>query len=103
MELKILKYEEITPTKKIQQGKWKLSEEDKMKVLGVYLDCDINKVYNIFNNISDKFAFVINQSINLNLLSKEYSTIMENFDIKNPTIDRIVIIYDNVFRRILCR
>lgn len=97
---KYLEYEEITPTKKIQQGKWKLSEEDKMKVLGVYLDCNINKVYNIFNNISDKFAFVINQSINLNLLSKEYSTIMENFDIKNPTIDQIVIIYDNVFRRI---
>ena len=97
---KYLDYEEVTPTKKIQQGKWKLSKEDKMKVLGEYLDCDMNNVYNIFKSISDKFAFVINKSVNLNLLSDQNKIIMNNFDIKNPTIDQIIVIYDNVFRRI---
>lgn len=97
---RFLDYEEVTPTKKIQQGKWKLSEEDKMKVLGVYLDCNMNNVYKIFNNISDKFAMVVNQSVNTSLLSEQNKIIMSNFDIKNPTIDQIIIIYDNVFRRI---
>ena len=35
---KYLEYEEISPTENIKQGKWKLSEEDKMKVLSKFLD-----------------------------------------------------------------
>lgn len=97
---KYLEYEEVTPTKKIQQGKWKLSQEDKMEVLGEFLDCDMSIVYGIFNNINDKFAFVLGQSINFNILNEQNKIIMENFDIKNPTIDQIVIIFDNVFRRL---
>jgi hypothetical protein len=31
---KYLDYDEVTPTNKIIQGKWKLSEEDKYKALG---------------------------------------------------------------------
>ena len=98
---KFLDYEEVTATDKIKQGKWKLSEEDKMKVLGKFFDCDMTEVYNLFNNINDKFASVIAQSINLDLLNKEsYKVIMSDFNIKNPTVDQIVIIYDPVFRKI---
>jgi hypothetical protein len=33
---KYLDYDEVTPTNKIIQGKWKLSEEDKYKALGSF-------------------------------------------------------------------
>ena len=33
---KFLDYEEVTPTTKIKQGRWKLSDEDKNKVLGKF-------------------------------------------------------------------
>ena len=38
---KFLDYEEVDPTDKIKQGYWKLEEEDKMKVLGQFFDCDM--------------------------------------------------------------
>jgi hypothetical protein len=98
---KFLDYEEVTPTDKIKQGKWKLENEDKMKVLGKFFDCDMNEVYNIFNSVNDKFASVITQSVDTNLISSESNKIiMKDFNIKNPTIDQIVIIYDAVFRKI---
>lgn len=98
---KYLDYEEVTPTEKIKQGKWKLSEEDKMKVLGKFFDCDMKVVYDIFNNINDKFASVISESIDIDLISKEsYKVIMKDFNVKNPTVDQIVIIYEPVFRKI---
>ena len=98
---KFLDYEEVTPTDKIKQGKWKLDDEDKMKVLGKFFDCDMKEVYNIFNSINDKFAAAIAQSINLDLITKEsYKVIMKDFNIKNPTVDQIVIIFEPVFRKI---
>ena len=44
---KFLDYEEVTPTTKIKQGKWKLSDEDKNRVLGKFFDCDMNEVYKV--------------------------------------------------------
>jgi hypothetical protein len=98
---KFLDYEEVTPTDKIKQGKWKLSQEDKMSVLGKFFDCRMNEVYDIFTGLNDKFASVIAQSVNLDLISNEaYKVIMQDFNVKNPTIDQIVIIYEPVFRKI---
>lgn len=98
---RFLDYEEVTPTDKIKQGKWKLENEDKMKVLGKFFDCDMTEVYNIFTGLNDKFAAAIAQSINLDLISQEsYKVIMKDFNVKNPTIDQIVIIYEPVFRKI---
>lgn len=98
---KFLDYEEVTPTDKIKQGKWKLKHEDKMEVLGVFLDCNMNKVYEIFTSLNDKFAATIAQSINLDMISKEsYKIIMKDFNVKNPTIDQIVVIFEPVFRKI---
>lgn len=98
---KFLDYEEITPTIKIKQGKWKLSEEDKNKVLGKFFDCDMNEVYKVFTELPDKLIDILGQSISSELLkSEKLTTIFQDFNIKNPTIDQIVYIYDNVFRKL---
>lgn len=98
---KYLDYEEVTPTTKIKQGKWKLSNEDKMDVLGKFFDCDMNEVYRVFTNLPDKLAEILALSIDDKLISEEkYRVILKDLNIKNPTIDQIVIIYDNVFRKL---
>ncbi len=98
---KFLDYEEVTPTEKIKQGKWKLSDEDKMKALGKFFDTDMKRVYDVFTSLNDKFASVIAESVNVDLLNGEsHKVIMKDFNVKNPTIDQIVIIYDPVFRKI---
>lgn len=98
---KFLDYEEVTPTEKITQGKWKLDNEDKMRVLGKFFDCNMKAVYDTFNDLNDKFAAAIAESVNIDLISQEsYKVIMQDFNIKNPTIDQIVVIFDPVFRKI---
>ena len=98
---KYLDYEEVTPTTKIKQGKWKLSDEDKMAVLGKFFDCDMNIVYRVFTNLPDKLVEILALSIDDKLISQEkYRVILKDLNIKNPTIDQIVIIYDNVFRKL---
>jgi hypothetical protein len=98
---KFLDYEEVTPTTKIKQGKWKLSDEDKMNVLGKFFDCDMNVVYRVFTNLPDKLVEILALSIDDKLISEEkYKVILKDLNIKNPTIDQIVIIYDNVFRKL---
>ena len=98
---KYLDYEEVTPTTKIKQGKWKLSDEDKMDVLGKFFDCDMNVVYRVFTDLPDKLVEILALSIDDKLISEEkYRVILKDLNIKNPTIDQIVIIYDNVFRKL---
>ena len=98
---KFLDYEEVTATDKITQGKWKLSEEDKNKVLGRFFDADMQVVSSIFSNLPDKFADVLADSINLDLIRDEkFKVIAKDLNIKNPSIDQIVIIFDAIFRKI---
>jgi len=98
---KFLDYEEVTPTDKIKQGKWKLSEEDKNKVLGKFFDANMEVVTGIFNSLPDKFAEVLAQSINTELLRNDkFKVIAKDLNIKNPSIDQIVIIFDPIFRKI---
>jgi hypothetical protein len=98
---KFLDYEEVTATDKITQGKWKLSEEDKNKVLGRFFDADMQVVASIFSNLPDKFADVLADSINIELIRDEkFKVIAKDLNIKNPSIDQIVIIFDAIFRKI---
>ena len=98
---KFLDYEEVTATDKIKQGKWKLSDEDKNRVLGKFFDCDMLAVTNVFNSINDKFAQVLAQSINLDLIKDEkFKIIATDLNIKNPSIDQIAILFDSIFRKI---
>ena len=68
---KFLDYEEVTPTTKIKQGKWKLSDEDKMDVLGKFFDCDMNVVYRVFTDLPDKLVEILALSIDDKLISEE--------------------------------
>ena len=98
---KFLDYEEVTPTDKIKQGKWKLSDEDKNRALGAFFDCDMKAINTIFDSISDKFAEVLAQSINLELIKNEkFKIIATDLNIKNPSIDQIAILFDSIFRKI---
>jgi hypothetical protein len=98
---KFLDYEEVTATDKITQGKWKLSEEDKNKVLGKFFDADMEVVVGVFSNLPDKFADVLADSINIELIGDEkFKVIAKDLNIKNPSIDQIVIIFDPIFRKI---
>ena len=98
---KFLDYEEVTATDKIKQGKWKLSDEDKNRVLGKFFDCNMTAVTDVFSNIPDKFAEVLSQSINLDLIRDEkFKIIATNLNIKNPSIDQIAILFDSIFRKI---
>ncbi len=105
---KYLEYEEVDPTDKIKQGKWKLSEEDKLKVLSYFFgreDDPINmsEIFNIFKNLDDKFSNVLKESIDLELIREErdkYEILLKDFNPKEPTIDQISIIYEPIFRKL---
>jgi hypothetical protein len=98
---KYLDYEEIEPTDKIKQGKWKLEEEDKNKVLSAFFECDMENVFSIFNNLPDRFVQFINKSIDSSIIGNEnYKSIVgDNFDIRTPTIDQMIILYESIFRK----
>ena len=87
---KYLDYEEITPTKKIQQGKWKLSEEDKYLVLNAFTDSDVNKIFSLLKELPDAFAefvsFVIEPESEIN--------------IQSPSLTDIGSLYNKIFRKI---
>jgi hypothetical protein len=100
---KFLDYEEVTPTDKIKQGKWKLSEEDKMSVLGAFFDCDMKEVMSLFESIPDDFATTLSASINTELIrdnKERYVRVLKDFNIKKPSIDQMVAIFDSVFRKL---
>jgi hypothetical protein len=98
---KFLDYEEVTATDKIKQGRWKLSDEDKNRVLGKFFDCNMKSVTDVFDSVNDKFAQVLSQSINLDLIKDEkFKIIATDLNIKNPSIDQIAILFDSIFRKI---
>ena len=100
---KYLDYEEVDPTDKIKQGRWKLEEEDKLKVLSYFFDCNMENIMNSFTSIPDKFNHVLQESISLELLSDASKMVMDNFNIQSPTVDQIVFIYEPVFRKLEIR
>lgn len=99
---RFLDYEEVDPTDKIKQGKWKLSEEDKRLVLGAFFTANLDVVYKVFENLPDKFIEALNESVDLNLLKSDdkWEKILNNFDIKKPSINQISVLTDPIFRKI---
>lgn len=97
-----LDYEEVDPTDKIKQGKWKLTEEDKRKVLGTFFTADLDVVYKIFESLPEKFVEALNESVDLNLLKSDskWEKILNNFDISKPTINQISVLTDPIFKKI---
>ena len=109
---KFLDYDEVEPTDKIKQGKWKLTEEDKNKVLSAFFSSgnskvDIAEVQKTFNTLPDKFAEIVNLSLaniaGINAGTKgleRAKEVLQEFDIKNPSIDEMVAIFEPVFRKL---
>ena len=99
---KWLDLEQIEASDKIVQGKWKLTEEEKRKALGIFLTANIDNVYRIFENLPDKFIEAINQSVDLDLLKSDdkWSKILNNFNFKQPSINQISVMTDPIFRKI---
>ena len=60
---KFLDYEVVEPTNKIVPGNFKLDEEDKMKALSAFFDCNMSEVMSLFSNLPDKFNYVLVESI----------------------------------------
>lgn len=100
---KYLDYEQVTPTNKIEQGSWKLSEEDKNDVLGVFCQTDMVELFRLFSSLPEQFGNVLNQSINVDLFREDkdtYTRIFEGFDIRKPKLDQILAIFKSVFRKL---
>lgn len=99
---KYLDYEEVTPTDNIIQGKWKIDEEDKKKALSAFFDCDLERIYKDISGLSDKFCQVLSESVNLELLnnSEKLKSVMKDFNMKSPSVDQLVCVFDNVFRKL---
>jgi hypothetical protein len=97
-----LELEEVKPTENIKQGKWELSDEDKIHVLSMFFGANLKNVYDFFGSLPDKFNDIIKQSINLDLLKSDdkWSKILDNFDIKKPSINQISVLTDPIFRKI---
>lgn len=97
---KYLDYEEITPTDKIKQGTWKLEEEDKLKALSAFFDCDMNSIMSLFSNLPDRFNSVLSESIKPEILPEDAKQVLHELNIQAPTVDQMVFIFDNVFRKL---
>ena len=99
---KWLDLEQIDASDKIVQGKWKLTEEEKRKALGIFLTANIDNVYRIFENLPDKFIEAVNESIDLDLLKSDdkWAKILNNFNFKQPSINQISVMTDPIFRKI---
>jgi len=101
---KWLDAEEIEPTEKIIQGVWKLSNEDKKKALGTFFENDMDEVYKVFAELPEKFTEILTKSIKVDLLPEEkikkFGSVLANFDIKDPSLDEIFLLYENIFRKL---
>jgi len=97
---KYLDYEEVEPTDKIKQGKWKLSDEDRIEVLSAFFECNMGNLIELFSNLPDKFNTILSESINDSLLPEEDKIVMHELNIQAPTIDQMVFIFNNVFRKL---
>jgi hypothetical protein len=96
-----LDFEEVIPTKKIKQGSWVLSEEDKNEVLSEFFGVRMKNVYETFKNLPDKFKEILKKSIDVNLVSNsKFTKTLENFNIDSPSVDEIYLLYENVFRKL---
>lgn len=96
-----LDLEEIEATEFIKQGKWKLSDEDKIEALGKFFNADLKSVYKFFGDLPERFNDVLNKSIDFGLIKNEnYTKILQNFDIRKPSINQISILAEPIFKKI---
>jgi hypothetical protein len=101
---KYLDYEEVDPTDKIEQGKWKLSNEDKMAVFSTFFKTNMKSLFDNLNNIPDEFHEALKLSIDNKLLDSDfddYRNVISRFDIKDdPSMEELYVMFLPMFRKI---
>lgn len=105
---KFLDYEEVTPTDRIKQGKWKLSEEDKDMVINKFFKTNYAWVREQLSSLPDKFAEVLTQSLSLNnrelngdqrkRISAGFTDDGKDFNIKHLKISQISCLNFPIFK-----
>jgi hypothetical protein len=94
---KYLDYEEIEPTKKITQGKWKLSDEDRDKAINEFFATDYKWVMDSLNSLPDEFVTAAQKCLSpdnrtveswmLSRLKKAFNT--SEFNIRRLSISQL--------------
>lgn len=97
---KWLELEEVDATTDIEQGKWTLSEEDKLSVFTVFFKTDMKEVYKSLEKLPENFSTVLKNSINASKIGDKAKAFGETFDIRKATIDQMIFMYENVFRKL---
>jgi hypothetical protein len=101
---KFLDYEEVTPTEKIKQGKWELSEEERADVINAYFSTDIKWIIENFNNLPERFVRLSMQdclaadSYNNQKVKSAFKD--EPFDMRRPTASQVVCFNEPIFIQI---
>jgi hypothetical protein len=96
---KYLDLEEVEPTKNIIQGKWKLSQEDKIEALNSFFSINLDYMYAKLADLPKQFADVMKNSIDEKSVDKTKFNINE-FDINQPTINQISLLNESIFKKI---
>jgi hypothetical protein len=101
-----LELEEVTPTDKIKQGRWKLSDTDKLSVLDNFFnlsDGSLETLMDWYKDLPEHFVKISNESIDrsrksgfLNISGTDF----DNFDIRNVILDQIYWFGSSVFTKI---
>lgn len=89
---KYLDYEEIQPTAEIEQGRWKLSYEDKMAAFSTFMSCDMEEVLDLFKELPKAFVDFVS------MVSSDET--VKDININKPTLDQLVFIFNPVFKKI---
>lgn len=100
-----LEYEEVDPTPNIEQGRWKVSEEDKNLILGIFLGSnsnpiDMKDVFSYYGSFPDRLIEILENSINLESI-KGVDIVFKKYDARKPTIDQILLSNQPVFKKLL--
>lgn len=102
-----LDLDEIQPTDKIKEGKWKLDQEDKIKIFSAFFKSDIAKIYECLGKLPIELDDVIKKSIDVDMISKSssldenyWSETLKEFSIRTPTIDQISQFNRSIFRKL---
>lgn len=84
---KYLDYEEVKPTDRIIQGKWKLSDEDKDEIINRFFKTDYSWVRENLSSLPDKFSEVLNKCLSI----QNKSDILRREDLDQNQVERLVI------------
>jgi hypothetical protein len=107
---KYLEYEEVEPEQEIKaiEGTWKLTPEQKYRVLDLFFKTNIRKAEEVFDNLPTEFIRVVSDALNYALELDDYSNetdkiaeLMEDgIDFTNIGLEEIAALTNNVLPRI---